>query len=65
MWILGDPAMILDYVRDGETVSMPANAPYVKDGKVVFQYQPYEIGAYAIGAPSCTFWPAELVSFEL
>ena len=54
-----------DYVRDGETVSMPANAPYVKDGKVVFQYQPYEIGAYAIGAPSCTFWPAELVSFEL
>lgn len=45
---------------DTEPVPMPATAPYLKDGKIVFVYQPYEIGPYAIGMPECAFYPYEI-----
>lgn len=44
-----------------EPVPMPKAAPYVvAGGKIKFIYQPYEIGAYAIGRPECEFYPYEL-----
>lgn len=44
-----------------EPVPMPQAAPYVlAGGKIKFVYQPYEIGAYAIGKPECEIYPYEL-----
>ena len=44
-----------------EPVPMPKAVPYVvAGGKIKFIYQPYEIGAYAIGRPECEFYPYEL-----
>lgn len=50
----------LELQIDGNVVPMPAVAPYLVDGKVVFQYQPYEIAAYAAGAPRVELWLNEL-----
>lgn len=46
-----------------EPVPMPSAAPYLNDGKIVFVYQPYEIGPYAIGMPECSFYPYEIEKF--
>lgn len=43
-----------------EPVPMPQADPYVVAGKVKFIYQPYEIGAYAIGMPEVELYPYEL-----
>lgn len=44
-----------------EPVPMPKAAPYLTgEGKIKFVYQPYEIGPYAMGMPSCEFYPWEL-----
>lgn len=44
-----------------EPVPMPKAEPYLTgDGKIKFVYQPYEIGPYAMGMPSCDFYPWEL-----
>ncbi len=51
-----DPAIRFD----SEPVPMPSAPPYLKDGKLVFVYQPYEIGPYAIGMPQCSFYPYEV-----
>lgn len=47
-----------------EPVPMPQAAPYVvSNGMVKFIYQPYEIGAYALGLPECEFYPYELEDY--
>lgn len=44
-----------------EPVPMPSAKPYVvSGGKIKFVYQPYEIGAYALGKPECEFSSYEL-----
>lgn len=47
-----------------EPVPMPKAKPYVvSGGKIKFVYQPYEIGAYALGKPECEFYPYELENY--
>lgn len=43
-----------------EPVPMPQTLPFMKDGKIVFIYQPYEIGPFALGMPECSFYPYEI-----
>lgn len=44
-----------------EPLPMPKAAPYLDGyGKIKFAYQPYEIGAYALGLPTCEFYPYEI-----
>lgn len=43
-----------------EPLPMPQADPYVVAGKVKFIYQPYEIGAYAMGMPELELYPYEL-----
>lgn len=45
---------------DVEPVPLPANGVFMRDGKVVFVYQPYEIGPYAIGMPEVSVWPYQI-----
>lgn len=47
-----------------EPVPMPQVSPYISaDGKIKFIYQPYEIGAGALGMPTCSFYPYELEDY--
>lgn len=47
-----------------EPVPMPKAAPYIAgNGKIRFVYQPYEIGAYAMGMPECEFYPYEIEDY--
>lgn len=49
---------------DKEPVPMPQVNPYISaDGKIKFIYQPYEIGAGALGMPTCSFYPYELEDY--
>lgn len=59
-----DSGISSDLHFNQEPVPMPAAQPYVvADGKIKFVYQPYEIGAYAMGKPQCTFYPYELEQY--
>lgn len=46
-----------------EPVPLPQQSPFMRGGKIVFAYQPYEIGPYAIGMPECAFYPYEIADY--
>lgn len=46
-----------------EPVPLPQQPPFMRGGKIVFVYQPYEIGPYAIGMPECAFYPFEIADY--
>lgn len=42
-----------DVVFDSDRLELPADNPFLQDGKLVFCYQHYEATAYAYGMPNC------------
>lgn len=37
--------------------------PYLENGMVVFHYDPYAIGPYALGAPDVEVWPSQIENY--
>ncbi len=52
-----------DVTFNEEPVPLPQESAFMRGDKIVFVYQPYEIGAYAIGMPECSFYPYEIEEY--